>query len=140
MTQVEIKVFPALLALLLILGAASCSSRCVLIRSEYYDVTGKALTPKPESQDIPILTQAPGRPYVRIGVIKVEAPWGTSDAAIDAEMKGRARLAGADALVGVTHEENKNEQVVFCGKVFNTRKSIVARGAAIVYTDKGPDA
>jgi hypothetical protein len=140
MTQGKTKVISALSALLLIMCAAGCSSRCVLIRSECYDVTGKVFAPKLDSEDIPILTKNPERPAMEIGVVKVEAPWGTGDEAIMAEMKSRARRAGADALVVTEQEQAKDNKIVFCGKVFDTKKSIEARGVMIVYADKVPDA
>ena len=140
MKQVKEKMFFALLAFLLAAGAAGCSTQCVLMHSECYDVTGKAFAPKPDSQEIPVLDKMPERPSLQIGVVKVEAPWGTTDAAIKAEMLNRARRAGADALVVSGKEENKDNKVVFCGKVFDTRKSVVAQGLMIVYTDKGPNA
>ena len=122
------------------LGAVGCSTRCVVIRSECYDVTGKAFAPKPETADIPILANAPQRPYAEIGVVKVEAPRGTSQAAIDNEMKSRARQAGSDALIAAGQEDSADNKVVFCGKVFDTKKSVTARGVMIAYTNKGPDA
>jgi hypothetical protein len=140
MTQVKGKMFGAWIAILLLLGASSCVSQCVLMHSEFYDVTGKMLTPKPESQDVPVLSKTPDRPFVEIGEVIVEAPLGTSAAVINAEMMGRARQAGADAVVEAANEENKDNKVLFCGKLFDTKKSVTARGTAIVYADKGPDA
>ena len=119
-----------------VLFAPGCT-HCVLIHSEYYDVTGKSFAPKSDNLDIPILVQAPDKPFSEIGVVRVVAPWGTSDAAINAELKHRAREAGADALLNVSRDEDKNNQMVFCGKVFATKKSIFARGSAIVYTAPG---
>ncbi len=124
----------ALLFLLGTLAMAGCSSQCLLMRSEYYDVTGRAFSPKTQDQDILILREKPAQAFTKTGVVKVEAPWGTKDDAIEAEMKRRAREAGADALIDFTREEKRDNKVVFCGKVFDTKRSITAKAAAIVYS------
>jgi hypothetical protein len=123
------------LCLLFFSFCAGCS-QCILIRSEYYDITGKVLTPKAADQDIPILKEKPDRPYEEIGVVRVLAKYGTSQEAVNEEMKKRARNAGADALFDVQVGEDKSNDVVLCGKVLSSKRNISAAGRAIVFTDK----
>jgi hypothetical protein len=105
-----------------------------LIRSEYYDVTGKVYVAKGEDAEMPFLAQKPDRPYAVIGTVKVMAQPGTPEAAVNEELKKRARAAGADALMDVVRGEDTKNTLEFCGKVFSTKKNISARATAIVYT------
>jgi len=118
-----------------ILILAGCT-QCYLMRSEYYDITGKVIPPKPEGAAIDILAQAPDRPYQEIGVVKVMARWGTSKEAINNELKKRARDAGADALIGVQYGEDTSNTLPLCGKLINTKRNISAAAKAIIFTDK----
>lgn len=109
-------------------------SKCIIIRSEYYDITGKVLAPKAADQDILIFTDQGTRPYVEIGVVKVLAHWGTSREAINEELKKRARLAGADALIEVQYGEDTSNNLVLCGKILSTKRNMSAAGKAIIFT------
>jgi len=117
---------------LLLVFLAGCS-KCVLIRSEYYDVTGKILTPKPDTQEIQILTDKIDKPYQEIGAVKVLAPWGTSRKAIDAELKRRGREGGADALIDVVYGEDRSNDIVLCGKLVATRRNVSATARAVIF-------
>ena len=115
---------------------AGCTNKCVLIRSEYYDITGKVLVPKAESDNIEILTETPDRPYVQIGVVKVLARWGTNKEVIDQELKRRAKAAGADALIDPEYGEDKSNDIVLCGKIVSTKRNKSAIAKTIVFTNK----
>ena len=121
---------------LLVLFLTGCFPKCVLIRSEYYDITGKVLTPKTPDQKIEILTGTVDRPYVEIGMVRVLARWGTSKEAINKELMRRARDAGADALTEVEYGEDRSNDVILCGKLVSTKRNISAVGKTIVFTDK----
>lgn len=111
-------------------------AQCLTMRSEYYDVSGKAFTPKSSSQDVEIFTQAPERPYEEIGYIKVLARYGTSKKAMGQQMKSRAGSVGADAVIQVEYGEDKTNDLLFCGKFVSTKRNTVAVGKAIVFKDK----
>lgn len=108
-------------------------SKCIIIRSEYYDITGKVQAPKAAGQDIPIFTDQGNRPYVELGVVKVLAHWGTSREAINEELKKRARQAGADALVEVQYGEDTSNNLVLCGKILSTKRNMSAAGKAVIF-------
>jgi hypothetical protein len=112
----------------------SACTTCVLMRSEYYDITGKVFTPKTPDQEITIYKEPVNRPFTEIGFVKVLARYGTSHQAIDAQMKKRAREAGADALIDVQYGEDKANNVKMCGMIGSTRRNISASGRAIVFT------
>ena len=111
---------------------------CTLIKSEYYDVTGKVLAPKEPDQEILLLAENEklDKPYQEIGMVKVIARWGTNKEALNAEMKKRARQAGADALIGVQYGEDRTNDVIFCGKLLATKRNQSATGKAVIFTDK----
>lgn len=110
-------------------------STCILIQSEYYDVTGKVLVPKCEQEEIPFFTETvkPDKPYREIGMVKVLARWGTPQTALNAELKKRARQAGADALMDVQYGEDKANDLVLCGKLVATKRNQSAIGKAIIF-------
>ena len=131
MTDKRIVVLGLLVAL-----AAGCAQQCVILRSEYFDITGSVIPAKAADAPIDVLAGKPERPYREIGYVKVAAACGTPQETIDTEMIKRARLAGADAIIDVQHGEDTSEKIVFCGKVLSTRKNIGAGGKAVLYTDK----
>lgn len=108
-------------------------AQCLLLRSEYYDVTGRVIAPKPEGTDIPILSAPPQTSYQEIGVVRVLARRGISREAIDRELKRRARSAGADALIGAQYGEDTSNKAILCGKIFSTNHNQSAAARAIVY-------
>ena len=122
---------------LLLIMAAGCS-RCILMRSEYYDITGSALTPKPDDAVIEIfeLGQEIKRPCAEIGAIKVMAQHGTTKEAFNNEIIKRAKAAGADAVVDVEYVEDAENKRALCGKLFATKRNMTALGKAVVFTDK----
>lgn len=109
-------------------------SKCIIIRSEYYDITGKIMAPKATDQDIPLFTDQGTMPYFEIGVVKILAHWGTSREAINEELKRRARLAGADALIEVQYGEDASNDLVLCGKILSTKRNMSAAGKAVIFT------
>jgi hypothetical protein len=111
---------------------AGCS-HCLLLRSEYVDVTGRVHVPRSPDADLPILEKAPETPYQNIGWVKVLAEPEMSREAVIAEMKRRALMAGADALIDLQIEENTSSKFVFCGRVFSTTKHLTAQATAIVF-------
>ena len=108
-------------------------SKCILIRSEYYDITGKVYTTKPENEELVILTEKPQKPFQEIGFVKVMARWGTSKDAIDKELKRRAKEAGADALIDVEYGEDSSNALPLCGKLGTTKRNKSAMAKAIVF-------
>ena len=119
--------------ILAVLFLAGCS-QCIVMRSEYYDITGKVLTSKPETEEVLILTEKPNRPYQEIGLVKVLARWGTSHEAMNTELKKRARAAGADALMDVQYGEDRSNDLILCGKLVATRRNASAVAKTIVFT------
>ena len=119
--------------ILAVLFLAGCS-QCIVMRSEYYDITGKVLTSKPETEEMLILTEKPNRPYQEIGLVKVLARWGTSHEAMNTELKKRARAAGADALMDVQYGEDRSNDLILCGKLVATRRNASAVAKTIVFT------
>jgi hypothetical protein len=111
-------------------------ARCVVMRSEYFDVTGKVFAPRPADADVPLLTAEPVRDYERIRTVRAWARYDTNPEAIREELKRRARVAGADALMNVYIGEDEKADILFCGKVFTTKRNISGRASAIVYTDE----
>lgn len=113
---------------------AGCS-RCILMRSEYYDITGSILTPK--EADAVLEIYKPGQEirgsYAEIGAVKVMAPYGTTPEAFDLEIIKRARAAGADAVIDVQYLEDKENKLSLCGKLFATKRNMTATGKAIVF-------
>jgi hypothetical protein len=124
------------LAALFLLGG--CVSHCLLMHSEYFDVTGKVFASKPEDAPIKIYlpTENLNRPYAEIGRVKVVAARGTSREAMNEEMIRRARHAGADALIDAQYGEDKSGDFVFCGKVFTTKRNMNAVARAVVFKDQ----
>ncbi len=118
----------------MVILAAGCA-RCVLMRSEYYDITGSVIEPKQSDAVIEIYTvdQKLERPYTQIGAIKVMARYGTSRKALDNELIKRAQGAGADAVIDVEYVEDKENDLTLCGKLFATKRNTVARGTAVVF-------
>ncbi len=113
-------------------------SKCLLIRSEYYDITGKVLQPK--SDDAPVelyeMGQEMKRPSLEIGSIRVIAQHGTTKEALKREIIRRARAAGADAVVEIEFAEDKENKLPICGKFLSTKRNTAAIGRAVVFTDK----
>jgi hypothetical protein len=103
------------------------------MRSEYFDITGKVFVPKPADVEIPILAAPPDKGFTQIGTVRAWARYGTSSEVIKEELRRRARLAGADALMEMDIGEDKKADVVFCGKVFSTKRNICGQAVAIVY-------
>ena len=124
-----------LFAIFLFVVLAGCS-RCILMRSEYYDITGSLLTPK--EADAVLEIYEPGqeikRTYAEIGVVKVMASYGTTKEAFNLEIIKRARAAGADAVIDAQYLEDKANKLSLCGKLFATKRNITATGKAIVFT------
>jgi len=116
-----------------VLFLAGCS-QCILMRSEYYDITGKVLAPKAGTQEIPVYAGKIDRPYVVVGAIKVIAQKGTSEEAVNEELKKRARMAGADALADVAYGEDKSNDLHLCGKVFASKRNMTASAKTIIFT------
>lgn len=126
-----------LFLLLAVFVLAGCS-KCILIRSEYYDVTGKVLEPKAEDAEIAIYQegQTLDRPYVEIGAIKVMGRHGVSKEAFNRELEKRARAAGADAVVDVLYVEDKGNDLPICGKLLSTKRNMTATGRAVIFTQQ----
>ena len=121
--------------LTLVVASLVGCTQCILVRSEYYDITGQVLAPKAGTQDIPIYTGKIDRPYQVIGAVKVLAQKGTTQEAVNEEFKRRARLAGADALTDVRYGEDTSNDVRLCGKVFTSKRNMSASATAIIFTD-----
>lgn len=117
------------LSVLFLLGC----TQCILMHSEYYDITGKVLEPKPPEQEIPIFTGEADRPCQEIGLVKVLARWGTTREAMNAELKKRARAAGADALVNAQYGEDRSNDLILCGKLVATRRNASAVARTVVF-------
>lgn len=122
---------------LFFLFLAGCS-HCLLMRSEYFDVTGKSLTAKPEGTEIEIYTVKPDKPYQEIGTVKAIAQHGMSRKALDSEMKRRAAAAGADAIINVQYGEDTTNNLVLCGKLLSTTRNSIAVGTAIIFKSPVP--
>ncbi|HAJ56998.1 MAG TPA: hypothetical protein DCL35_04435 [Candidatus Omnitrophica bacterium] len=124
---------------LLFMAIAGCS-KCVLLRSEYYDITGSVVAPKPEDAviDIYMHGQEVGRPYAEIGAVKVMAQHGISKTALNKELKRRGSAAGADAVVDVLYIEDKGNDLALCGKLFATKRNMTATGKAVVFIQPAP--
>jgi len=116
---------------------ASGCAKCMLMRSEYYDMTGQVFAPKAADAEIPIYEA--GRqidcPYTEIGVVKVVAQPKTGRQEIEEELRKRARLAGADALIDMNFQEDKENKAWFCGRLMSTRHNAAAAARAIIFTD-----
>jgi len=121
-------------ALVLVFLFSGCT-QCLLLRSEYFDITGKVFTPKTADSDMPILTANPTVEYEKIGTVRVWARYGTNPEVIRQELKKRARMAGADALMEVQIAEDEKADLVFCGKIFTTKRNISGKATAIVYRE-----
>lgn len=117
----------------LILVLASGCARCLIMRSEYFDVTGAVFVPKEDGAQIEIFEGEPNRAYKEIGVVKVFARYGTAREAINRELRKRAGQAGADALINVRYGEDQTSSFSFCGKIFSTKRNVVGLGHAIVF-------
>ena len=125
-------------ASILIVCLAGCTTTCILMKSEYYDITGSVLAPKEPAQEILMFSEGdmPKEPYQEIGKVNVMAKWGTTKEAMIQEMKKRARQAGADALMDVQFGEDKTNDIIFCGRLLSTKRNQVASGKAVIFTDK----
>ncbi len=112
-------------------------AQCTLMRSEYYDMTGQVFTPKAADAEIPIYEagQDVGHPYREIGVVKVTAQPKTSRQEAEEELRKRARLAGADALIDMKFQEDKENKTWFCGRLMSTKHNVAASARAVVFTD-----
>ncbi|MDD5019733.1 MAG: hypothetical protein PHH75_04215 [Candidatus Omnitrophica bacterium] len=126
------------LVLSVMLAVLSGCAQCMLMRSEYYDMTGRVFMAKADDAEIPIyeIGQKIDRPCVEIGVVKVMAQPKTPNEELVEELKKRARLAGADALIETQFVEDVSNKTWFCGRLMSTRhnKSAVAR--AVVFTQE----
>jgi hypothetical protein len=124
-----------ILGIFMFMAITGCS-RCLLVHSEYYDITGSVLTPK--SEDVPIEIYAEGqevgRPYFEIGSVKVMAQHGTSKEAFNKELIKRARAAGADAIIDIQYIEDKGNDMPLCGKLLSTKRNMTATGKTVVFT------
>ncbi len=103
--------------------------------SEYFDITGKVFAPKPAESEMPILLAPPDREFMKIGTVRAWARYGTDPEVIKEELKRRALLAGADALMEVQIAEDEKADLVFCGKIFTTKRNISGKASAIVYQE-----
>ena len=110
-------------------------TKCLLMRSEYFDITGKVFAPKPADGEMPILAAPPDREFTKIGTVRAWARYGTDPEVIRGELKRRALLAGADALIEVQIAEDERADLVFCGKIFTTKRNISGKASAIVYRE-----
>ena len=112
-------------------------AQCMLMRSEYYDMTGRVFTPKAADAEIPIYegSQEVTRPYREIGVVKVTAQPKTGRQEVEEELRKRARLAGADALIDMNFQEDKENKAWFCGRLMSTRHNAAASAKAVIFTD-----
>ncbi|MFH0876938.1 MAG: hypothetical protein V1863_01765 [Candidatus Omnitrophota bacterium] len=124
-----------ILSFILIVSFLAGCSQCLLIRSEYYDITGQVLSPKSSTREISIYTESPQQPYKEIGVVKVLAHLGTTREAMEEELKKRARAGGADALIDVKYGEDTVNEVRFCGRIFSSKRNASATAKAIVFTE-----
>ncbi|MFA5038558.1 MAG: hypothetical protein WC732_02635 [Candidatus Omnitrophota bacterium] len=124
------------LVLVLLVLFAGCA-QCILMRSEYYDMTGKVFTPKSPETDIPIyeVGKAPERPYTEIGAVKVIGQPNTSRQELEEELKKRARLAGADALIEAQYREDTANKNWFCGRFASTKRNAAASAKAVLFLD-----
>lgn len=120
---------------LCLLVLAGCS-HCLALRSEYYDISGKAFAAKASSDDVEIFAEKPDRPFEEIGYIKVLARYGTSKKVMEQQIKLRASSVGADAVVDVEYGEDKSNELLFCGKILSTKRNAVAVGKAVIFTDQ----
>lgn len=123
------------LSVFLVLSFLAGCSQCLIIRSEYYDVTGKVLPPKSTTREIPIYTEPPQRAFEEIGVVKVLAQKSMTREAINEELKKRARAGGADALIDVRYGEDTSNELRLCGKVFSSKRNASAVAKAIVFKE-----
>ncbi len=105
------------------------------MRSEYFDITGKVFAPRPAHSDMPVLLAPPDKAFMKIGMVRAWARYGTDPEAIKEELKRRGRLAGADALMEVQIAEDEKADFVFCGKVFTTKRNVSGKASAIVYQE-----
>jgi hypothetical protein len=131
--------FKKILTFSILLGfLTGCTTTCILIKSEYYDITGSVLVPKEPGQEILIFSEGdmPKEPYQEIGKVKVMAKWGTTKEAMNQEMKKRARQAGADALMDVQYGEDKANDIIFCGRLLSTKRNQAASGRAVIFINK----
>ena len=122
-----------LLAVIFLVGFLTGCSRCILVRSEYYDVTGRVLASKDDNREVFLLPTRPDKPYDEIGVVKVMARWEASREAVNKEIKRRAKDAGADAVTDIEYGEDKGNTLPLCGKIGTTKKNKSAKGKAIVF-------
>ncbi len=124
-------------ALGFLFSAMNGCAKCMLMRSEYYDMTGQVFAPKAADAEIPIYEagQPIDRPYTEIGVVKVVAQPKTGRQEIDEELRKRARLAGADALIDMNFQEDKENKAWFCGRLMSTRHNAAAAARAVIFTD-----
>ncbi len=119
--------------LLVLVFLFSGCAQCLLMKSEYFDITGKVFTPKPADSDMPILMANPTMEYEKIGTVRAWARYGTDPEVIKEELKRRARTAGADALMEVQIAEDEKADFVFCGKIFTTKRNVSGKASAVVY-------
>ncbi len=125
------KILSALISIALFAG---CASKCILIRSEYFDITGRVFSAKASPEDVQILAEPTPKSYKQIGVVKVLARYGTKKETINKELKKRAAQAGADAIIEVQYGEDRQNDSLMCGLFGSTKRNISAVGKAVVFT------
>lgn len=120
----------------LLMFLAGCA-QCTVMRSEYFDITGEILEPKSSREDIQVFETAAlaDRPYETIGSVKVVARWDTPRPKLVEEMKKRARIAGADALIDVQYVEDRASRFLLCGRLSATKRSVTATATTIIFKD-----
>lgn len=121
--------------LTVLLFAALGCTQCMLMRSEYYDLTGQVFTAKSPDYDIPVyeIGNAPEKQYTEIGAVKVVAQPNTTREAMKEELKKRGRLAGADALIEAQYTEDKTNTKWFCGRWGSTKHNVSATAKAVIF-------
>lgn len=125
-----------MLVLLVLLVFTGCT-QCILMQSEYYDLTGKVFSPKSPDTDVSLYEagKIPDRPYTEIGAVKVVGQPGMAQAALQEELKKRARLAGADALIDVQYKQDRTTKTLFCRRITSPRANAVAVAKAVIFLD-----
>lgn len=112
---------------------AGCS-RALGVRSEYFDITGRIFSPKPETQEVRLYEVGAPVPssFEEIGRVNAWGPVGTSRAAFDQELERRARAAGADALLDVEYVQETSDDIIFLGRPLSKKMRATATGRAVI--------
>jgi hypothetical protein len=72
---------------LMVALTAGCVQKCLILRSEYFDVTGGVIPAKEPDGPVDLLVGKPERPYREIGYVKVAAACGTPQETNDEMIK-----------------------------------------------------